>query len=211
MYCPKCGKENPEGARFCMHCGADLSEYKVEISPNIVVSPKIETKFDILKEKVVCKSVTLPQCFICGRKALTKCSECGEEVCHFHSGECYYVLKDIIPLDNIDDFEKDNRHHDFVSMRASGIFIYKEVKNVCTICAIRGYTATVNRMHSLYLPYFRSKEENTLRKSLPFFSCEDLRSHLVEIYTDDFEKEIRNLEKERDKLKNKLPSDMRYI
>jgi len=41
MYCPKCGKEIPEGSRFCMHCGADLSEYKVEVSPNINVSPKV--------------------------------------------------------------------------------------------------------------------------------------------------------------------------
>lgn len=41
MYCPKCGKENLEDARFCMHCGADLSGYKVEISPNISVSPYI--------------------------------------------------------------------------------------------------------------------------------------------------------------------------
>ena len=41
MYCPKCGKKNPEDARFCMHCGADLSEYKVEISPKIEVAPKI--------------------------------------------------------------------------------------------------------------------------------------------------------------------------
>ena len=41
MYCPKCGKENQEDARFCMHCGADLSEYKVEISPKIEVAPKI--------------------------------------------------------------------------------------------------------------------------------------------------------------------------
>ena len=41
MYCPKCGKENPDGARFCMYCGADLSEYKVEISPKIEVSPNI--------------------------------------------------------------------------------------------------------------------------------------------------------------------------
>jgi len=30
MYCPKCGKENPEGARFCMHCGADLRRYRIE-------------------------------------------------------------------------------------------------------------------------------------------------------------------------------------
>jgi len=41
MYCPKCGKENPGGARFCMHCGADLSEYTVEVAPKIEVSPKI--------------------------------------------------------------------------------------------------------------------------------------------------------------------------
>jgi hypothetical protein len=42
MYCPKCGKENPEGSRFCMDCGADLSSYKVEISPKISVSAKAE-------------------------------------------------------------------------------------------------------------------------------------------------------------------------
>ena len=41
MYCPKCGKENQEDASFCMHCGADLSEYEVESSPKIEVSPKI--------------------------------------------------------------------------------------------------------------------------------------------------------------------------
>jgi len=41
MYCPKCGKENLEDAKFCMHCGADLSEYKVEVAPKIEVSPKI--------------------------------------------------------------------------------------------------------------------------------------------------------------------------
>jgi len=41
MYCPKCGKENQDDAKFCMHCGADLSGYKVAISPNITVSPYI--------------------------------------------------------------------------------------------------------------------------------------------------------------------------
>lgn len=41
MYCPKCGKANPEGARFCMHCGVDLNGHKVEFSPNINVSPKV--------------------------------------------------------------------------------------------------------------------------------------------------------------------------
>ena len=39
--CSRCGKENPEGARFCMECGADLNGYKVEISPKIEVAPKI--------------------------------------------------------------------------------------------------------------------------------------------------------------------------
>ena len=42
MYCPKCGEENQEDAKFCMHCGADLSGYKVEISPKISVSAKAE-------------------------------------------------------------------------------------------------------------------------------------------------------------------------
>jgi tetratricopeptide (TPR) repeat protein len=41
MYCLKCGKENPEDVRFCMHCGADLSGYKIEISPRIEVSPRV--------------------------------------------------------------------------------------------------------------------------------------------------------------------------
>ena len=47
MYCSKCGKENPVGARFCMHCGADLSGYKVEISPKVEVSPKIKVSPEI--------------------------------------------------------------------------------------------------------------------------------------------------------------------
>ena len=42
MYCQKCGEENPEGAKFCMNCGADVSGYKVEISPKISVSAKAE-------------------------------------------------------------------------------------------------------------------------------------------------------------------------
>ena len=42
MYCPKCGKENPEDARFCMHCGTNLEKAKVEISPKINVSPEIK-------------------------------------------------------------------------------------------------------------------------------------------------------------------------
>jgi len=27
MHCPRCGKENPEGANFCMHCGVKLIDY----------------------------------------------------------------------------------------------------------------------------------------------------------------------------------------
>jgi hypothetical protein len=53
MYCPKCGKENPEGVWFCMHCGVDLSGYKVEISPRINVSPKIEVRTSIEKTEHV--------------------------------------------------------------------------------------------------------------------------------------------------------------
>lgn len=42
MYCQKCGEKNLEDAKFCMHCGADLSGYKVESSPKISVSAKAE-------------------------------------------------------------------------------------------------------------------------------------------------------------------------
>jgi uncharacterized membrane protein YvbJ len=28
--CPKCGKENPEGAKFCMHCGEDLQKAEIK-------------------------------------------------------------------------------------------------------------------------------------------------------------------------------------
>ena len=62
MYCPKCGKENPEDARFCMHCGADLSGYKVEVSPKIDVSPKIS----------VSAKAEYPRCPNCGN-VLTDC------------------------------------------------------------------------------------------------------------------------------------------
>lgn len=74
-FCPKCGKENPEDARFCMHCGVYLSGYKVEISPKIDVSPKIEVRTNAEKAG----------CDICGeRKAIVTCRECGKTVCNFH-------------------------------------------------------------------------------------------------------------------------------
>lgn len=53
MYCSKCGKENPEGARFCMHCSADLNGYRVEISPKIepriTVSPEVSILMSDMK------------------------------------------------------------------------------------------------------------------------------------------------------------------
>jgi len=41
MFCPKCGTENPEGAKFCSKCGAELgvsakpSETSVGLSTNV--------------------------------------------------------------------------------------------------------------------------------------------------------------------------------
>jgi len=44
MFCPKCGTENPEGAKFCSKCGAELaavpapsgaSETTIGLAPNI--------------------------------------------------------------------------------------------------------------------------------------------------------------------------------
>ena len=77
MYCPKCGKENQDGSRFCMHCGADLSGYKAESSPKIEVSPKIS---------VSAKAEGYPRCPNCGnvltdRNKLFSCQSCGKKVC----------------------------------------------------------------------------------------------------------------------------------
>jgi len=44
MYCPKCGKQIPDDSNFCMYCGLNLKEYKVEIKPVIEVSPKIHAE-----------------------------------------------------------------------------------------------------------------------------------------------------------------------
>lgn len=30
MYCPECGKHNPEDSKFCQHCGAKYDDYKAE-------------------------------------------------------------------------------------------------------------------------------------------------------------------------------------
>jgi len=54
MHCPRCRKENPEDANFCMHCGAKLIDYitkSIEIAPKIDVSPKIEVSTKELKSR----------------------------------------------------------------------------------------------------------------------------------------------------------------
>ncbi len=76
-FCQTCGKKNPEDATFCMHCGADLGEMKVEISPKIEVSPKIKVKTSTEK--------TEPMCAICAEaKAVVTCPKCGRTVCNYH-------------------------------------------------------------------------------------------------------------------------------
>ena len=37
MYCKKCGTENPEGAKFCRNCGANLNEIPEEEPKKAVV------------------------------------------------------------------------------------------------------------------------------------------------------------------------------
>ena len=88
MYCQKCGKKNPEGAKFCMHCGDNLSGYKVEISPKIEVSPKIEIKPSVSAKP----TPSAEMCAICGKsRAVAVCKKCDRAVCayHFeHDAEC---------------------------------------------------------------------------------------------------------------------------
>lgn len=90
MYCQKCGKENPKDARFCMHCRADLSGYRVEISPKIVVSPKIEIRPSLSAKP----TPSAEMCAICGKsKAVAVCKECDRAVCANHledNAECTF-------------------------------------------------------------------------------------------------------------------------
>ena len=79
-----------DDAKFCIHCGADLSGYKVEISPKIEVSPKIGVE---VKPSVSAKpNPSAEMCAICGKsRAVAVCKKCGRGVCdyHFeHDGKC---------------------------------------------------------------------------------------------------------------------------
>lgn len=49
MYCPKCGKENPENARFCMHCGEDLQRVKIE-NVEEILREHLKDKNDFINE-----------------------------------------------------------------------------------------------------------------------------------------------------------------
>ena len=69
-------KENPEGARFCMHCGADLSGYMVEISSKIEVSPKIEVKPSISAKP----TPSAEMCAICGKERIHRAIEPPKKV-----------------------------------------------------------------------------------------------------------------------------------
>lgn len=46
MLCPSCGKDNPDGVRFCVHCGARLAttvEQPVESPPGVMPQPSTFT------------------------------------------------------------------------------------------------------------------------------------------------------------------------
>lgn len=41
MFCPKCGKENPETGRFCRSCGADLGNVSAALSGKLPQAPYV--------------------------------------------------------------------------------------------------------------------------------------------------------------------------
>ncbi len=41
MFCPKCGKENPETGRFCRSCGADLGNVSAALSGKLPQVPYV--------------------------------------------------------------------------------------------------------------------------------------------------------------------------
>lgn len=50
MYCPECGKSNPEGLQNCQYCNAELKESVEESSPASVVAQKLEGVFNSVKK-----------------------------------------------------------------------------------------------------------------------------------------------------------------
>lgn len=144
QFCSKCGNENPEDARFCMHCGADLGEMKVEISPKIEVCPSIKVKTSTGK--------TEPMCGICGEaKAVVTCQKCGRKVCNYH-------FEDICPH-----LEK---NESLVSL-TRGSEWRLEYGGLCTKCCItqiRAFTAMIKTLNQYELE--RAMRKNGIKDSI---------------------------------------------
>ena len=56
MYCIKCGKEIPEGAKFCTNCGTSVDGIKTNIDNNVIededlISSYVGNNYDIIKQK----------------------------------------------------------------------------------------------------------------------------------------------------------------
>lgn len=54
MFCPKCGKENKEGVKFCVGCGAELSSKSVE-------ETIVEEEKKVRKESTLNKELQTPK------------------------------------------------------------------------------------------------------------------------------------------------------
>ena len=65
IECPHCGVTVPQESRFCMNCGADLTE---EVEENI----GDESDFE-LEDRILCPDGTCTGIIVDG-----KCSECGK-------------------------------------------------------------------------------------------------------------------------------------
>jgi len=201
MYCPNCGKEIPEGSRFCMHCGADLSG-KVEISPNISVSPRIN-----VTPSTETKTSSDEMCAICGKKrAVVKCKECGRKVCNYHSE---YVICTLCAIEGAKDMmryykeeaenarycyerivERDYDHYDYDS-RGFGLEVLRYEKE----------TAEYWRKHGNWREKkkWEETEEKNRRKYATKATTEAKRC----------EKEVEESRKRIEELKGKLPPELK--
>jgi hypothetical protein len=165
-FCPKCGKENPEGSRFCMHCGADLGGYKVEISPKIDVSPSIKVTPTYREPTISSK------CAICNeREAVVTCKQCGRKVCNYH-------------------FEE----------RWGG--------GNCTRCAIALCEESARYNEQCAEEWHEDAERERRSGSLWFPSDRDLIKQSLKFYRE-WKGRAENDRKEAERLKNKLPLELR--